>query len=137
MTETANPVLNDLWAPFWNGAAEGRLVLPVCQTTDRAFWPPSVVSPFVTGGAVVWRETSAAGRLEARVTYRRGFQAAFKPRLPYGVGLVALDAGPRLQAHIIDPDAAGSPQPGARVAIGFSVLVEGAVPVPVLVEPRT
>lgn len=134
MTETVDPVRNDLWAPFWRGAEAGRLMLPWCEATGQAFWPPSAVSPFADGGAVTWREAAATGTLEARVTYRRGFQAAFKPLLPYGVGLVTLDAGPRLQAHIAEPDAEGSPQPGARVRIGFARLVEGGGPVPGVTE---
>ena len=134
MVETVLPVINNLSAPFWRGAAENRLVLPFCSATDRFFWPPSPYSPFATGGAVEWRETSPSGVLRALVVYRRGFQKAFQPALPYGIGLVALDCGVRLQAHLPNVDRA--PAKGARVQLGFAVVAEGGQMVPVVRDPK-
>jgi uncharacterized OB-fold protein len=128
MAETAAPAVNTLNMPFWQAAGDGRLVLPFCPATSRYFWPPSPSSPFVTAGAVEWREAEPAGVLKTAVTYRRSFQKAFEDRMPYGIGLVALDCGPRLQVHMAAPE----PVPGARVTVGFAVLVPGGPPVPVL-----
>ena len=130
MDESAEPIVNTLNAPFWQGAKAGRLVLPHCATTARAFWPPAPVSPFVTSGAVDWRAVPAGGVLCALVTYERVFQAAFRALAPYRIGLVALDAGVRLQAHLAG--ASGGPEIGARVAIGFASLAGGSLPVPVI-----
>lgn len=129
VAETADAVRNDLWAPFHEGAEAGRLTLPYCVQTERPFWPPSPVSPFVTAGAVDWRPHPPEGTLIARVTYRRGFQKAFEARLPYAVGLVELTSGLRLQVHLGEPDAPQSPQAGARIRLGFARLVDGGAPV--------
>ena len=131
MSGPASPIVNALNDPFWRGAAEGRLVLPFCVQTGRAFWPPSPVSPFATGGAVEWREAASIGTMRAMVIYRRSFQEAFKSLMPYGIGLVELDAGPRLQVHVPTPDAAAAPHSGDRVGISFVRLIDHGERVPV------
>jgi hypothetical protein len=128
MTEPVSPIVNSLNAPFWQGASEGRLVMPICVASERAFWPPSSLSPFVSGGKVTWREVAPLGTLRAMAIYRRGFQKAFSAQLPYAVGLVELDAGPRLHVHLFG--AASAPAAGARVKISFEILVEGGPRVP-------
>jgi len=132
--ETVEAITNSLWAPFHDGAAADRLMLPHCVETDRAFWPPSPTSPYVTHGAMDWRAVEGRGVLVARVTYRRGFQKAFADLLPYGVALVEFQGGVRLQAHISAPDAQDGPIAGAAVRVGFRSLIEGAHPVLVLVQ---
>ena len=37
MSEYLAPVINMLNAPFWEGARKGRLMLPYCEVTGRAF----------------------------------------------------------------------------------------------------
>ena len=134
MSEPVAPIVNELNAPFWAAAAEGRLALPVCLQTGRFFWPPSALSPFVSSGPTGWREAPDEGTLRSLVIYRRVFQKAFEAQLPYGVGLVELDAGPRLQAHVAAPDGPDAPRAGERVALRFAVAVDGGPRVPTLVR---
>ncbi|MDB5370662.1 MAG: hypothetical protein JWP20_2220 [Roseomonas sp.] len=129
MSEAVDPPINALNAPFWEGAKTGRLVLPHCVTTGRAFWPPAPISPYTTG-AVTWREVAPEGWLRACVTYERVFQASFRPLVPYYIGLVEVQAGPRLQAHLAG--GAMPPAIGQAVRIAFRSLIEGAHPVPVI-----
>jgi uncharacterized OB-fold protein len=130
MGETISPAINTLNQPFWSAAEEGRLVLPFCVLTGRFFWPPASLSPFVGGSAIEWREAATSGVLVTRVVYRRAFQQPLKDRMPYAVGLVALDDGPRLLAHIPDPDRDDSAQSGDPVRIVFVAIVEGGPSVP-------
>lgn len=132
MAEPIAPIVNDLNAPFWAAAEEGRLILPQCLTTRRAFWPPSPLSPFVSGGDTGWGEAGGDGALRALAVYRRVFQKAFGPLAPYGVGLVELDEGPRLQAFVAAPDSADAPAPGDRVRLGFAQLLPDGPKVPTL-----
>jgi uncharacterized OB-fold protein len=117
------PIVNSLNRPYWDAAARGELVLPFCVATGRAFWPPSPISPFATGGAVEWRKAAPLGQVITRVVYRRGFLKQFEPLMPYAIGLVELDAGPRLLAHIARADAADAPLAGARVRLQFEKLL--------------
>jgi uncharacterized OB-fold protein len=124
--DSATPVLNALNAPFWTAAQAGRLVLPCCVQTGRLFWPPSPFSPFQTGGVVEWRPAAPEGKLLARAIYRRTFLKKFEPLMPYAIGLVELDAGPRLQAFIAHPDGIGAPKAGERVRLRFEQIVENS-----------
>lgn len=125
MAEPITPLVNALNEPFWTAAAEGRLVLPLCVRTNRFFWPPASVSPFAGGTDVAWREAAPDGVLVARVVYRRVFQQALHGTMPYAVGLVALETGPRLLAHLPHPDDEGAATAGDRVRLVFRSIVDG------------
>ena len=137
MIEPIAPVINELNAPFWTAAEQGRLFLPHCLTTGRAFWPPSPISPFVSGGATGWSPAGRDGVLRALVIYRRVFQKALEPLAPYAVGLIALDEGPRLHAFIPSAGGAGSPKPGDRVRLSFAALLPDGPRVPTLTRAQT
>jgi uncharacterized OB-fold protein len=132
MSESAQPIVNDLNRPFWDGAEAGRLMLPHCVATGQAFWPPSPISPYPAGRAVEWREVAGQGTVLASVVCRRGFQKAFADLLPYGIAMIALDCGPRLQAHVEAPDAPDAPKAGSRVMLCFKALLEGGPPLLVI-----
>ncbi len=111
---------------YRDGAERGELLVPFCLATGRPFWPTSPVSPFVTGGGVEWRGVRPQGMLRARVIYRRSFLKDFDPLMPYGIGLVELADGPRLQAHITGPDNEDAPRAGDTVRLSFEKLLDGA-----------
>jgi uncharacterized OB-fold protein len=130
MSESLAPVRNRLNAPFWLAGEADRLVLPHCVASGRAFWPPSPVSPFVTAGRVDWREVAPVGVVRGRVVYRRVFLKALEAATPFGVGLIELDAGPRLMAHLAHPDDPAAPRVGDRVRLVFQPIVLDGPAVP-------
>ncbi len=132
MSEPVTPIVNALNAPFWAAAQRGELVLPHCVDTGRAFWPPSPISPFA-GGDVDWRAADPRGVVRALAVYRRPFQKAFEPLMPYGVALVELRGGPRLMAHVSDPDG-DAPRVGDAVVIAFQAVLADAPPIPVALK---
>ena len=83
----------------------------------------------MTGAAVSWRDVAPTGTVLSVVVYRRAFQQALAGRVPYGIALVEVQPGVRLQAHLADPDAADAPRPGEQVALGFAPLREGEQPI--------
>ncbi|MDB5582965.1 MAG: hypothetical protein JWR80_8141 [Bradyrhizobium sp.] len=133
MAEAIFPIVNALNAPFWEAAAEGQLQLPFCLVSDRFFWPPNHFSPFSGTDAIAWRKAGSGATLLSRVVFRRCFQAPFAPLMPYAVGLLQLDAGPRILAYLADPDAPGSAQAGARMHIEFAQLLPEGPAVPTAV----
>ena len=75
------------------------------------------------------------GRMQLRavvVVYRRVFQKAFEPLIPYGVGLIELDAGPRLLGHVPNPDDPAAARAGERAVLRFTRLIERGPAVPTL-----
>jgi hypothetical protein len=51
----------------------------------------------------VWREVSDRGELWSFAVYHRAFHPAFADDVPYAIGSVTLDDGPRLLARIDAP----------------------------------
>lgn len=128
------PVINSLNAPFWEAAERNEFVLPWCTSTEQFFWPPGPVSPFDLDARIAWRPAERTGRLVTAVVFRRSYLKALEPIMPYAVGLVELDAGPRLQVHVRDTALAAPDRAGARVRIEFEGLLPDSRPVPVAFE---
>src|ERR1700677_5104379 len=63
MPEFVSPIVNALNAASWRAAEEGQLLLPLCVTTEKYFWPPSPVSPFIPSGETSWRSAQPLGVL--------------------------------------------------------------------------
>ena len=128
--ESIEPIINNLNAPFWDAATRGELVLPWCAATRKFYWPPAPVSPFSLDTPISWRPAETGGTLQAAVTYRRSYLKVLDPIMPYSVGIVELDAGPRLQVHLRDGNLALPAQHGQRVQIYFEGLLPDSRPVP-------
>ncbi len=128
MSDNPQPIINDLNAPFWAGAREGKLVLPHCAETQRPFWPPSPMSPWAENAAIEWREAPARGVVRAMGVYRRVFLKAFEPLAPFAIALVEVAENVRLQAHVANADDASAPKVGDEAALCFRVLIEGGAP---------
>lgn len=123
--QPGRPLINALNRPHWQAAEAGRLALPHCERTGRAFWPPSPLSPFDGSAGVVWREVEPLGVIVAEVAYRRSYSEAFEKSMPYAIGLVELDAGPRWHVFLGGADAPLRPRPGCRVRIAFERMPAG------------
>lgn len=83
--------------PFWEGLSDGRFLVHRCGSCSETFFPPAPVCPHCGGHDVEWHEVSGAGTLYSftrQHTTPPGFEA------PVVVGLVELEAGPRLLVPI-------------------------------------
>jgi uncharacterized OB-fold protein len=130
--DSLKPIVNRLNRPFWDAAAKGELSLPHCAVTNRAFWPPSPISPFAEAAAVEWRACKPVGVIKAMVVYRRVFHPAFAALTPFGIALVELDCGPRLQAHVSTADDAQAPRAGQRVRLSFGPILPDGPSIPIV-----
>lgn len=83
--------------PFWEALAEDRFLAHRCETCASVFFPPAPVCPACGDGAVEWHEVSPRGTL-----YSYSRQHATPPgfEAPLVVGLVELEAGPRLLSPV-------------------------------------
>jgi uncharacterized protein len=135
--EQIHPIINDLNRPFWEAAGTGTLLLPYCVRTRRFFWPPGPFSPFAFPSEMCWKAAERTGVLNAIAIYRRSFQKAFEPVMPYGVGLISLTAGPRIQVHIPNPDGREAPCAGDDVELYFAPAIAGGPKIPMarLIKP--
>jgi hypothetical protein len=83
--------------PFWDALEEGRFLVQRCGDCGEAYFPPAPVCPRCHAAAVTWEETDGTGELHA---FTRQHRTAPGVDAPVVLGVVDLDAGPRLLARV-------------------------------------
>ena len=94
-------------------AALGRFQLQVCSDCGAVQYPPRESCRRCLSDRLPWTDQSGTGELIAETTVHLSQDAYFRERAPWRVGMVRLDAGPTLIAHL---PAAGAAAP-ARVRV--------------------
>ena len=100
------PPFNPEAAPFWEAAADGRLVLPVCDGCGLAIWYPRTWCPACGRDSVTWTEMSGRGTVYACTVIRKA-RGPWAEAVPYVGAYVELEEGPRILTNVVtdDPDA--------------------------------
>lgn len=120
------------------GAATGRLELQHCAGCGAVQYPPREACATCLSTELEWRPTDGQGELLADTLVRHSQELYFRERAPWRTGLIRLDAGVSVVAHLTE----GCPAAPARVVVqaaldrsGQAVLVAGpAGRAPVLAE---
>ena len=125
-------------APYWEGAAEGELRIPRCDSCGTWCWYPAKTCGACGSSSFTWTATSGRGRLFSWAVVRRGFLPAFAEKAPFVPALVALEEEPavRIVTEIVDCDPEAL-APDLPVRVTFRPLrfpgVDGEVPAPLFV----
>lgn len=110
------PVPTDLTSPYWEAAAQGRLVVQHCGACGKPQFFPRLFCISCLSMDVRWQTCSGMGTVYTFTINRRGANPFMQERVPYVVAMVDLDEGVRLMANIVD-------SPIENVAIGSRVKV--------------
>jgi uncharacterized OB-fold protein len=115
------PVPTPETAPFWEAAAQGRLLVRTCTACGRGHHYPRPICPFCGSDRTEWREASGRGVIYSYSVMRRATP-------PYAIAYVSLDEGPTMMTNLVDCDF-------ASLRIGQPVRVvwtpsDGGPPVP-------
>jgi NAD(P)-dependent dehydrogenase (short-subunit alcohol dehydrogenase family)/uncharacterized OB-fold protein len=94
-------------------AAEGRFALQVCAGCGAVQYPPREACQRCLGTALRWQTQDGRGRLLARTRLHHSNDLFFRGRLPWRLGLVRLETGPSVVAHLHGD----VPEPPAAVRI--------------------
>lgn len=97
-------------------AAAGRFALQVCPACNKVQYPPRQVCGSCLNGELEWRDVADGGRLLAETTLRHSNDLFFRERLPWRLGVVAMDAGPSVVAHLAEDC-----RQGARVRLALTL----------------
>ncbi|MBW2419268.1 MAG: Zn-ribbon domain-containing OB-fold protein [Deltaproteobacteria bacterium] len=101
------PLVDSTTLPWWQAAAEHRLVVQRCTDCDHARFPPAPVCPECRSGNSDWKELSGRGEVYTYTVVHRPIAAGQK--LPYVVAVIALEdsGGLRIISNIVEvePDA--------------------------------
>ncbi len=116
------PETNPETKPFFDGAAQGRLMLPKCNACGRTHWYPRAVCPHCFSQDLQWIAASGAGKVYS-------FSVMKRSEVPYAIAYVALDEGTTMMTNIVDCDL-DTIKIGQPVKVTF-VPSDGGPPMPV------
>ena len=97
------PALSELNRPFWQGAAQGRLMLQRCGACGHLRFPLGPVCTICLSPETDWVEMSGRGKVLSHLVFHQVYHRAWAQDVPYSVVMVELDEGPRLFSNIADP----------------------------------
>jgi uncharacterized OB-fold protein len=88
-------------AKFFEELKNHRLLTTRCVNCGDLRFPPSVDCPKCLGNEVEWVELKGKGKLLTYTTVHIA-PTTFAKHVPYTIGIIALDEGPRMMARIVD-----------------------------------
>lgn len=89
------PVPSDVSRPYWEAAAEGRLVLQCCAACGTVRHYPRLLCSNCYSDAVVWKPASGRGTIHSWTVAHHAYHPAFIDELPYVLVTVDLEEGVR------------------------------------------
>jgi hypothetical protein len=92
--------------PYWDGAREGKLMIPRCRACGKPFMYPRVRCPFCASSDITWFQASGRGRLYSFEIAHQILNKAFRVKTPVVLAMVELEEGPRLLTNLVnvEPD---------------------------------
>jgi uncharacterized protein len=92
--------------PFWDGLARHELLVQRCGSCGRCWFPPGNRCQHCWSDRHAWERVSGRGRVHSFTVFRRAYAAELADQLPYVVGVVELEEGPRLITNVVgvEPD---------------------------------
>ncbi len=115
------PEANPETKPFWDAAAEGRLLIKKCVTCGQVHFYPRAICPFCGSDKTEWVTASGRGTVYSYSVMRR-------VPIPYALAYVTLEEGVTMITNIVDGDL-DAIRIGQRVTVAFKPS-EGGPPVP-------
>jgi uncharacterized OB-fold protein len=116
------PAITTEAKPFWDAAAQQKLVMQRCKDCKAWVWTPRPACNECGSEKVEWTPMSGKGEVYSFTVIRqiagRAASAAFQNDIPYVVAWVDLDEGPRMITNIIGCSVEDV-RLGMKVAVAF------------------
>jgi NAD(P)-dependent dehydrogenase (short-subunit alcohol dehydrogenase family)/uncharacterized OB-fold protein len=81
-------------------AARGRLELQVCRDCGTVQYPPREACRVCLSQRLDWRQQDGAGELVSDTTLHHSNELFYRERMPWRLGMINLDCGPVIVAHL-------------------------------------
>jgi len=89
-------------APFWEGCAQGKLLLQACDACKSMIYFPRRTCPHCGASSLRWAQASGRGKVfsfsEVHVSF---YGPEWNSELPYTLALIDLEEGPRMLSRMI------------------------------------
>ncbi len=111
--------------PFWDGAKEGKLMLPRCMNCNRVHWYPRLICPSCHSMDIEWIEASGEGTIYTYAVQHRAF-GGWGEEVPYVTAYIDLKEGDRMMTVLrgVDPGKPEDIRIGAEVRVEFEAANE-------------
>ena len=117
-----DPAMNPGDEPYFQAAAEGKLLIKKCNACGEVHHYPRALCPFCFSEKVEWVQAKGTGQIYTYSVTRRGGP------VPYCIAYVTLDEGPKMMTNIVDTDL-DTIKIGQKVKVVFKK-TEGGASVP-------
>jgi uncharacterized protein len=98
--ETPAPLRRSAEAqPYWDGIQRGELLYQRCPDCGPV-WFPRVACPRCLRTDLSWQRAAGTGRLFSYSVVHHATHPYWKARVPYGVGVAAMEEGYHIFAHV-------------------------------------
>ena len=96
------PLANATTLPWWEAAAEHRLVVQHCTSCGRTRLPPAPICPECRSADSDWKQVSGAGEVYTYTIVHRPIAAG--QQLPFVIAVIALEdsGGLRIISNLVD-----------------------------------
>ena len=111
------PAITTLTRPYWDAAAQGRLLLPKCKACDRHFFRPEVACTHCFATGWQWIEATGRGTLYSYSVLHKAPAPGFQ--VPLVLAIVELDEGPCVFSNLV-----GCEQADIRIGMPLRVRFE-------------
>jgi len=106
--------------PFWDGAKQGKLMLPRCTACNRVHWYPRLICPHCHATEIEWIEGSGEGTIYTYAVQHRAF-GGWAAETPFVTAYIDLKEGDRMVTVLrgVDPTKPEEIKIGAPVRVEF------------------
>ena len=112
------PVPDEISAPFFDGARQGKLMLQHCTACGEWSFPVRERCPHCFAAKLEWRQASGRGSLYTFTIMHQVMNPGFASAAPYNVAQVDLEEGVRMTTNVVGIDNAAL-RPGMKLEAVF------------------
>jgi uncharacterized OB-fold protein len=105
--EKALPEVNPVTKPFWDYCKSHELRMQFCTSCEEWIWYPKAWCPSCGKRSnIEWRKLSGKGNVYSFTVIRQVIDnsPAFQVDLPFIIGLIELEEGPRIYSNLSDKE---------------------------------
>ncbi|MGE0416235.1 MAG: Zn-ribbon domain-containing OB-fold protein [Acetobacteraceae bacterium] len=113
------PIPDDISAPFFDGARQGRLMLQHCTACGKWSFPVRERCPHCFAASLEWRAASGRGTLYTYAIMHQVMNPGFAADVPYNVSQVDLEEGVRMVSNVV-----GVPNDQLRIGMKLEAVFE-------------
>ncbi|MBO1076918.1 Zn-ribbon domain-containing OB-fold protein [Roseomonas marmotae] len=118
------PHASELTRPYWEGAAQGKLLIQRCGQCGKLRHYPRYLCDRCHSFEVEWAESSGRGQVHSWTVAHHPFHPAFAGAVPYALVTVDLEEGVRALGRYAVADGAGL-RLGLPVRLRMETVAEG------------